>query len=193
MTIFVLLFAMLLGVWIYSQEHYTSNIDTVSVQTRRMQYIKRIADDILRDLKSPSAPATVNETWYYGKPMNDIVKALKKVYPSKNIFPIEISVFQTARLSTLNSIMVVWQWADPKKTKRTVVQVVGMPPPMRLAIPNVIGLSSEDAVNSLKVANPGAIVRRVSTADSYSTDYMPNRLTVIHDATSNLTTHVIQN
>jgi len=192
MTTFLLLIALLLGVWIYSREDYTS-FDTVSVQTRRMEYIKRIADDILRDLKSPTAPATVNETWYYGKPMNDVLKALKKVYPTKNVFPIEISVFQRARLSTLNSIMVVWQWADPKKTKRTVVQVLGMPPPMRLAIPNVVGLPSEDAVNQLKLANPGAIVRRVSTADSYSTDYMPNRLTVIHDATSNVTTQVIQN
>lgn len=192
MIIYIILFALILGAWIYSHEQYVS-FDAVAIQQRRMENIKRMADDILRDMKSPTAPTTVNQTWYYGKPMNDVLKALKKVYPSKNVYPIEISVFQVARLNVMNSIMVVWQWADPKKTKRTVVQVVGMPPPMRLTVPNVVGLKSEDAVNQLKLANPGAVVRRVASSEAYSTDYLPNRLTVVFDTASNITTQVLQN
>lgn len=191
-VIYAFLLVLVLVMWIYSREEEAYTATDIETQKRRMEYIKRLADDILRDMQSPVGPATVSETWYYGRSMEDVLKALKQVYPTKNIFPVEESVFKTARFNLTNAIMVIWKWSSAQKTSRVVVQVVGMPPPMRISIPNVIGLPSQDAVNQLKLANPGALVRRVLSTDSYSVDFVPNRITVVHDA-SNMVLRVLQN
>ena len=192
MMLYVLAILLVLALW-WTQhtESYTSN--DIEIQKRRMEYIKRLADDILRDIQSPTAPSTVSENWYYGRLMNDVLRALKRVYPTKNVMPVEASIFKRVRFDTSNTIIVVWQWSSSATDKkRTVIQVVGMPPPVRMSIPNVIGMRSEDAVNQLKIANPGALVRRVSSTESYSVDYVPNRITVVHDA-SNIVLRILQN